>query len=187
VQWRVEAPFSVSPPAASLAPGESMHFTVSFTPPEACSYTANAACQLESGAAAICKVGCDAAGLAALFHAPLGGCSDACAKRVLSAPQPWLAAPLTPQVSGIGKFPYLSVEQAGVDFGPVVVGQRVERTVRFGNHSVVPANFSIAHDDEGANDGVFSVTPARWAGSLCCAAPGARPTGDSPAEHAGVQ
>ena len=47
------------------------------------------------------------------------------------------------QISGIGKFPYLSVEQAGVDFGPVVVGQRVERTVRFGNHSVVAAHFTF--------------------------------------------
>lgn len=56
VTWRLEAPFAISPPAASLAPGEGFTFTVTFTPLEACSYTANAACELESGAAAICKV-----------------------------------------------------------------------------------------------------------------------------------
>ncbi|EFJ47120.1 hypothetical protein VOLCADRAFT_92245 [Volvox carteri f. nagariensis] len=119
VLWRLEAPFAISPAAASLAPGEALSFSVAFTPPEACSYTANAACQLESGAAAICKI------------------------------------------SGIGKFPYLSVEQAGVDFGPVVVGQRVERVVRFGNHSMVPANFTVSHDPEGPDDGVFTIGPTR--------------------------
>ncbi len=66
-----------------------------------------------------------------------------------------------PQISGIGKFPYLSVEQAGVDFGAVVVGQRVERLVRFGNHSVVPAHFAVTHDQAGPDDGVFTVGPAR--------------------------
>ncbi|KXZ53757.1 hypothetical protein GPECTOR_6g674 [Gonium pectorale] len=119
VTWRLEAPFAITPPSASLAPGESLSFVVAFTPPEACSYTANAACTLESGAAAICKI------------------------------------------SGIGKFPYLSVEQAGVDFGPVVVGQRVERTVRFGNHSVVAAHFTVNHDPDGPDDGVFVVGPAK--------------------------
>ncbi|GIL85005.1 hypothetical protein Vretimale_9849 [Volvox reticuliferus] len=119
VVWRLEAPFVIRPPAASLAPGEALTFTVAFTPPEACSYTANAACELESGAAAVCKI------------------------------------------SGIGKFPYLSVEQAGVDFGPVVVGQRVERVVRFGNHSMVPANFTVTHDPDGPDDGVFTLGPSR--------------------------
>ncbi|GLC34162.1 Cilia- and flagella-associated protein 65 [Pleodorina starrii] len=119
VTWRLEPPFAISPPSASLAPGEALTFAVAFTPPEACSYTANAACELESGAAAICKI------------------------------------------SGIGKFPYLSVEQAGVDFGPVVVGQRVERMVRFGNHSMVPANFTVSHDPDGPDDGVFTLGPAR--------------------------
>lgn len=57
VLWKLDAPFSISPLFASLAPGEVVAFTASFTPPEACSYTASAACQLESGAAAICKVG----------------------------------------------------------------------------------------------------------------------------------
>ncbi|GIL53686.1 hypothetical protein Vafri_9323 [Volvox africanus] len=119
VAWRLEAPFVISPPAASLAPGEALSFTVAFTPPEACSYTANAACELESGAAAVCKI------------------------------------------SGIGKFPYLSVEQAGVDFGPVVVGQKVERVVRFGNHSMVSANFTVTHDPDGPDDGVFTLGPSR--------------------------
>ena len=37
---------------------------------------------------------------------------------------------------------------------------QVERTVRFGNHSAVTANFSVVHDD-GADDGVFTVTPSK--------------------------
>ncbi len=65
------------------------------------------------------------------------------------------------QISGIGKFPYLSVEHPSVDFGPVVVGTRCERVLRFGNHAVVPANFGVVHDEEGPDDGVFSVAPQR--------------------------
>lgn len=34
------------------------------------------------------------------------------------------------RVSGIGKFPYLSIEQTSLDFGEVLVGKTVERTLR---------------------------------------------------------
>jgi hypothetical protein len=66
--------------------------------------------------------------------------------------------PPTAQVSGIAKYPFLSLEHSSLDFGNVVVGKTVERTVRFGNHSPVVANFSITHTS-GTDDGVFKVAP----------------------------
>ena len=68
--------------------------------------------------------------------------------------------PLTLQISGIGKFPYLSLEQSSLDLGSVLVGKSVEHLLKFGNHSVVNANFTVVHA-EGAEDGVFVVTPAK--------------------------
>lgn len=65
------------------------------------------------------------------------------------------------QILGIGKFPYVSIEQSSVDFGPVLVGKTVERSFRFGNHSPVNANFSVVHSSEGSNDGVYTVTPTK--------------------------
>ncbi len=70
--------------------------------------------------------------------------------------------PTAPQINGIGKFPYLSIEHSTVDFGNVLVGRTVERTFKFGNHSVVDAHFSVTHE-EGPDDGVFTVTPGRQA------------------------
>lgn len=88
VSWKLEAPFSIEPQSASLAPGESHSFTVSFQPTEACSYQGYAACQLDNGQQAVCHV------------------------------------------SGIAKFPYLSMEATAVDFGEVLVGTSVERVFR---------------------------------------------------------
>jgi hypothetical protein len=34
-------------------------------------------------------------------------------------------------VTGIGKFPYLSIEQSSLDFGEVLVGKRVEKLIRW--------------------------------------------------------
>ena len=68
-----------------------------------------------------------------------------------------------PQIAGIGKFPYLTIEQPSVDFGNVLVGRSSDRVFRFGNHGVVNANFSVQHSAEGPEDGVFTVTPARCA------------------------
>jgi hypothetical protein len=64
------------------------------------------------------------------------------------------------QIFGIGKFPYLSIENSSVDFGSVLVGKTAERTFRFGNHSMVDANFTVAHAD-GSEDGVFVVLPTK--------------------------
>eukprot|EP00201_Polytomella_parva_P002062 CAMPEP_0175076276 /NCGR_PEP_ID=MMETSP0052_2-20121109/22612_1 /TAXON_ID=51329 ORGANISM="Polytomella parva, Strain SAG 63-3" /NCGR_SAMPLE_ID=MMETSP0052_2 /ASSEMBLY_ACC=CAM_ASM_000194 /LENGTH=531 /DNA_ID=CAMNT_0016345347 /DNA_START=36 /DNA_END=1628 /DNA_ORIENTATION=- len=61
------------------------------------------------------------------------------------------------QIRGIAKFPYLSLEQTTVDFGEVVVGSKVHRTIRFGNHSPVPANFSLV---PAASSAAFSTSSA---------------------------
>ncbi|MEW5306910.1 MAG: hypothetical protein WDW36_009343 [Sanguina aurantia] len=52
------------------------------------------------------------------------------------------------------------VKTPSIDFGPVVVGRSSERVIRCGNHSIVPAHFTILHSS-GAQDGVFTVTPSK--------------------------
>lgn len=64
------------------------------------------------------------------------------------------------QVSGMAKFPFLSLEADCVDLGDVVVGQTAEAYIRFGNHSSVPANFFLAAG-QGSHDGAISVQPMR--------------------------
>lgn len=62
------------------------------------------------------------------------------------------------QVRGMAKFPFLSAEQELVDFGQVATGLTSEAYIRFGNHSVVPANFRVVPAD-GFNDAVFTIQP----------------------------
>lgn len=88
---------------------------------------------------------------------------EACSYEVSAAVQLDSGASSLVAISGIGKYPYLSIEQTLVDFGDVVVGKSAERMLRFGNHANVVANFSVEHDSP-ANDGVFSVGPTH--GSL---------------------
>lgn len=64
------------------------------------------------------------------------------------------------QVSGMAKFPFLSLKADCVDLGDVVVGQTAETYIRFGNHSSVPANFFVAAGP-GSHDGAISVQPMR--------------------------
>lgn len=64
------------------------------------------------------------------------------------------------QVSGMAKFPFLSLETDCIDMGDVVVGQTVEAFVRFGNHSPVPGNFFLAAGP-GSHDNTITVQPAR--------------------------
>lgn len=66
------------------------------------------------------------------------------------------------QVSGMAKFPFLSLESDCVEMGDVVVGQTAEAYVRFGNHSPVPANFFLAAGP-GSHDGAITVHPMRCA------------------------
>jgi len=65
-------------------------------------------------------------------------------------------------VSGIAKFPYLSMEVTTADFGEVLVGKSAEHILRFGNHSMVPANFTIVPEGQDqATDNVYTIQPAR--------------------------
>lgn len=58
----------------------------------------------------------------------------------------------------MAKFPYLSLEKRCLDMGNVTVGLTAKGAVRFGNHSAVPANFSVALIG-GSDDGAISVQP----------------------------
>lgn len=60
----------------------------------------------------------------------------------------------------MAKFPFLSLESDCVDLGGVVVGQTAEAFVRFGNHSPVPAQFSVAAG-LGCHDGTIRVQPTQ--------------------------
>ncbi|KAJ9506854.1 hypothetical protein QJQ45_029976, partial [Haematococcus lacustris] len=119
LSWKLDAPFSISPASASLAPGQALACKVCFTPQEASSYSGHATCLLGNGGSASCLV------------------------------------------TGIAKFPYLSLEQASLDFGSVLVGKSEQRTIRFANHSVVPANFSVVNVDDVLLDNVFTINPMK--------------------------
>lgn len=47
------------------------------------------------------------------------------------------------QVSGIGKYPFLALERADLQFGNVLVGEQVEQTVRLLNQGLLPADFTV--------------------------------------------
>jgi hypothetical protein len=66
------------------------------------------------------------------------------------------------QITGSGKFPYLSLEQTAVDMGEVLVGSNAVAEVRFGNHSQVPAHFKLVPDPDCIlSPAVFDVTPTQ--------------------------
>eukprot|EP00983_Pelagomonas_calceolata_P094027 1157841-Pelagomonas_calceolata.AAC.1 len=49
------------------------------------------------------------------------------------------------------------------DFGEVLVGKSAEHILRFGNHSMVPANFTIVPEGQDqATDNVYTIQPARY-------------------------
>eukprot|EP00759_Apiculatamorpha_spiralis_P059090 PhF_6_TR968/c0_g2_i1/m.1847 len=51
------------------------------------------------------------------------------------------------KLSGIGKYPYISCPDTVVDFGTVLTGLRVEKTVVISNKSLVDATFAIKRTD----------------------------------------
>ena len=54
------------------------------------------------------------------------------------------------------------------DFGEVLVGKSTEHVLRFGNHSMVPANFTIVPESQDhVTDHVYTIHPARC-GCICC-------------------
>jgi hypothetical protein len=58
---------------------------------------------------------------------------------------------------------FSTLQVTTADFGEVLVGKSAERVLRFGNHSMVPANFTVVPENqEQAVDSVYTVLPARW-------------------------
>lgn len=47
------------------------------------------------------------------------------------------------QVTGIGKYPFLALERADLQFGNVLVGEQVEQTVQLRNQGLLPADFTV--------------------------------------------
>lgn len=47
------------------------------------------------------------------------------------------------QVSGIGKYPFLALERADLQFGNVLVGEQVEQSVQLSNQGLLPADFTV--------------------------------------------
>ncbi|KAK9812626.1 hypothetical protein WJX72_000839 [[Myrmecia] bisecta] len=64
-------------------------------------------------------------------------------------------------LTGIGKFPFLALEQTRLDFGDVLVGEAAEQLVRLSNHSAVPTTFTVEAQPGEPSDVVFQVIPAR--------------------------
>eukprot|EP00240_Pyramimonas_obovata_P016412 CAMPEP_0118939228 /NCGR_PEP_ID=MMETSP1169-20130426/28321_1 /TAXON_ID=36882 /ORGANISM="Pyramimonas obovata, Strain CCMP722" /LENGTH=266 /DNA_ID=CAMNT_0006883433 /DNA_START=179 /DNA_END=975 /DNA_ORIENTATION=+ len=64
------------------------------------------------------------------------------------------------KISGIGKYPYISVEESKIDFGNVLVGKIVEKTFKLSNQSMVPATFEATRT-ELEHDRVFTFRPSQ--------------------------
>ena len=68
------------------------------------------------------------------------------------------------QMSGIGKYPFLALDQSQLSFGKVLVGEQVEQTIRLTNQSLVPAEFTVVQALSGPDalaDTSIRVLPAR--------------------------
>ena len=46
-------------------------------------------------------------------------------------------------MSGIGKYPFLTLERNDLHFGDVLVGEQVKQTVQLANVGMVPADFAV--------------------------------------------
>ncbi|KAK3287418.1 hypothetical protein CYMTET_5071, partial [Cymbomonas tetramitiformis] len=62
------------------------------------------------------------------------------------------------QVSGIGKYPYISTAEQNLQFGEVLIGKAVDKTIRLTNQSMVPAYYTVSRL-EAEHDRVFSIVP----------------------------
>ena len=64
------------------------------------------------------------------------------------------------KIHGIGKYPYVSLQEGTADFGEVLIGTSKEMNITLANHSLVPASFDVTRTalDQ---DRALSVSPAR--------------------------
>jgi hypothetical protein len=70
--------------------------------------------------------------------------------------------PVRVTLSGVGKYPYIRASERVVDFGAVLVGRSVERSLALQNATPAAAAFTLRRADEapGAHDGVFTAAPS---------------------------
>ena len=76
---------------------------------------------------------------------------------------------VTAQVSGIGKYTFLSLKDSDLRFGDVLVGEQVQQSVQLLNQGMVPADFAIMPAHTSANalpTQTIRVTPSRSAAGL---------------------
>ena len=67
-------------------------------------------------------------------------------------------------MSGIGKYPFLALERADLQFGNVLVGEQVEQTLQLSNQGLLPADFTVAQVQPPPGsfaDSSVKVTPTR--------------------------
>ena len=68
------------------------------------------------------------------------------------------------QVSGVGKYPFLALERADLEFGNVLVGEQVEQSVRLSNQGLLPADFTVTQVQPPLGslaDSSVKITPTR--------------------------
>ena len=54
-------------------------------------------------------------------------------------------------MSGIGKYPFLSLERSNLCFGEVLVGEQVQQSVQLLNQGLVPAEYAAIHTVPGTD------------------------------------
>ena len=68
------------------------------------------------------------------------------------------------QVSGMGKYPFLALERADLQFGNVLVGEQVEQTVQLANQGLLAADFNVTQVQPPPGsfaDSSVKITPTR--------------------------
>lgn len=122
-EWKLDAPFHAAPAAGRIAPGEVATVQASFAPVDAGAFVAEATCVVTG------VEGTEAASTAWSGALAKGGKS--CVTRM----------------RGNGKFPFVSLSDAAVDFKEVLTGTTAERQLRLTNQSVVPASWVATYSN----------------------------------------
>lgn len=122
VDWRVPTPFTIIPRSLNqIEAGESKKFQITFNPTEATVYLSRAVCRVRPS------------------EIQRGSTTNAAAERSRSI------EPIsqTLKLSGIGKYPYISIPNDRIEFGDILLGRTGEQSITIQNKSLVPATFAI--------------------------------------------
>ena len=68
---------------------------------------------------------------------------------------------LCPQLTGSGRYPFLAVDHAELDFSEVLVGEEAEQATVLWNRGEVAADFDVVPTPAEPSDNVFRVVAAR--------------------------